>query len=483
MQASIFNTSVPLTGSDQVFLMNTFTDAQLVVSSEAAVLLERLDQFAEFTDDEREAVQELAQHGFVVTDRESERLALDKFFSGVHENTDEMRVTVLTTLQCNFACDYCLQGDHGDYNLHANKMSLETAHQVCDWLTERLDTIKPKKLALTFFGGEPLLNLPVLYEIAERVWAETQLRGVEMQIHVITNGLLLTPEVVDRLKPFGLNGFKVTLDGDRETHDRMRPLRGGQGTFDKIIENVRQVADKCNIAIGGNFDEDSVDSYPALLDFLKTQDFADSLVKVAFKPIISMSPSATAPAKSEMNGMIPLTAVDANGKALGGGCMTAAGSGSAGNSPCDTCHFLDEKMSTLLEETKQRGFHTLDGVHMGPCEIHMKHGYTIGTDGSLYACPGFATETHESVGHIDGRHDSLRAQAEARYDAIGAWRNCGDCSFIPVCAGGCSVASHNELGDINTPSCHKTSIESALVSLAHEAAGLSTPPIGEGGNA
>ena len=36
-----------------------------------------------------------------------------------------MRVTVLTTLQCNFACDYCFQGDHGDYNKHADKMSLE----------------------------------------------------------------------------------------------------------------------------------------------------------------------------------------------------------------------------------------------------------------------------------------------------------------------------------------------------------------------
>ena len=489
MQPSIFNTRVPLSGGNEVFLMNTFTDAQLVVSAEAAALLDRLEAASEterekmsldqsdFSDDERVALQELAKHGFIVDNRQSERVALEKFFSDFHHNTDEMHVTVLTTLQCNFACDYCLQGDHGDYNLHANKMSLETAGNVCDWLTQRLDTVKPRKLALTFFGGEPLLNLPVLYEIAERAWTEAQLRNIEMQIQVITNGLLLTPEVVDRLKPFGLNGFKVTLDGDRETHDRMRPLRGGQATFDRIIENIRQVADKCNIAIGGNFDEESIDSYPALLDFLRGQEFADSLVKVAFKPIISMSPSATPPTT---DGVIPLTAVDPSGKPLGGGCMTSAGAG--GGSPCDSCHFLDEKMSTLMEETKRRGFHTIDGVHMGPCEIHMKHAHTIGTDGSLYACPGFATETHESVGHIDGRQDNLRNQAEARFDAIGAWRSCGDCSFIPVCAGGCSVASHNELGDMNAPTCHKNSFESALVSLAHEAAGLPTPRIGERGN-
>jgi uncharacterized protein len=95
-----------------------------------------------------------------------------------------------------------------------------------------------------------------------------------MIVNVITNGLLLTPEVVDRLHPFGLNGVKITLDGDRETHDRMRPLRGGQGTFDKIIANIRKVSHKCRISIGGNFDASSADAYPALLDFLREQEFA-----------------------------------------------------------------------------------------------------------------------------------------------------------------------------------------------------------------
>ena len=150
--------------------------------------------------------------------------------------------------------------------------------------------------------------------------------------------------------------------------------------------------------------------------------------------------------------------------------MTSAGAG-AGGSPCDSCHFLDEKMSFLREETKKRGFPTLDGVHMRPCEIHARHAYTMGTDGSLYACPGFATEPGASVGHIDTAQNPLQAQAASRFDALAAWRSCGDCSYIPVCAGGCLVAAHNEQGDMNKPACHKSSFESALVSLAHEGAG------------
>jgi len=310
-------------------------------------------------------------------------------------------------------------------------------------------------------AGEPLLNLPVVYYLSERLWAACEARGVRMRSSIITNGLLLTAEVVDRLLPYGLDGVKITLDGDKDTHNRMRPLRGGQGTFDRIIHNVRQVAGKCRIAIGGNFDEGSVDSYPALLDFLAGQDFADKLTRVSFKPVIR-EPKPVAP-----KGMIPLTVVGSQGKPLNGTCMTSAG---GGTSICDNCNFVDEKMSFLRDETTKRGFSTVDGVHMGPCEIHRRHAHTIGPDGALYACPGFSGDAKESTGHIDGRRDASRESAAARFEALAAWKDCDDCAFIPVCAGGCTVAAHAELGDKNRPNCHKTSFEAGLVSLARDAA-------------
>jgi uncharacterized protein len=470
MQPSMFNVRVPLPDRDEVFLMNTFTDAQLIVSRDVVGLLDSLDSPALaatriFDEGERAAIQTLEDNGFVVADRASERAAIDRFFHDFRESTDQLRITILTTLQCNFACDYCIQGDHGDYNKHATKMSMEDAARVAAWIEERLDTLAPGRLVVSFFGGEPLLNLPVLYYLAERLWQATQARGVEQLINVITNGLLLSREIVDRLNPLGLNGVKITLDGDRETHDRMRPLRGGQGTFDRIIRNVREVAGACRIAIGGNFDADSVDSYPALLDFLREQDFADTLGRVAFKPVIR------APQPAKAKGLIPLTPVGADNRPLGGSCMTAAGSGgNVQSSPCDSCHFLDDKMAFLRDETEKRGFHTIDGVHMGPCEIHHRHSYTIGTNGSLYACPGFAGDAAQSVGHIDGRVEPVRQATAARFETMTAWKKCGDCAFIPVCAGGCSMAAHSELGDLQAPTCHKGFLEASLVSLAHRAA-------------
>src|SRR5215510_3269759 len=320
MQPSMFNVKVVLPESNEVFLMNILSDAQLLVSSDVAVLLDRIkDGQRTFNAEEQETVETLVENGFIVDNREDEQQALHKYFTAMREDTDQLRVTVLTTLQCNFACDYCFQGDHGDYNKFAAKMTMEQAEGVARWIETRLDEVRPQKFVMSFFGGEPLLNLPVMYYLAERCHAMCEERGIPQLVNVITNGLLLTRDVVEQLTPYGLNGVKITLDGDRDTHNRMRPLRGRQGTFDRIIENIREVADLVPVTIGGNFDESSVDSYPHLLDFLREQDFGGKLAKVNFKPIVRTEPVSA-------KGIIPLTPVGGK-EALKGTCMTSVGSG------------------------------------------------------------------------------------------------------------------------------------------------------------
>jgi uncharacterized protein len=476
MPSSIFNLRVPLPGDD-VFLMNTLTDAQLIVSQDVAALLDQSVEPDALEDEARDAFNVLVDNGFITPGRDHDRHALTNYMASVSSDSSELNITLLTTLQCNFACDYCFQGDHGDYNKFADKMSMDTAARTAAWIERELDRVRPEKLVLTFFGGEPLLNLSVMYYLAERLWQATSTRGIPQLTSIITNGLLLTEDIVDRMLPFGLKGVKITLDGDRETHNRLRPLRGGQGTFDRIISNMRRIAGKCNIAIGGNFDDSSFASYPALLTFLKEQEFADKLVKVNFKPIVRSQEDAgvMVPSKKSLaDGRLSLTPVNADGvplKPLGGTCMTSAGAGIA--STCDSCSSLDDQMTFLRDETRKHGFKTPDGVHNGPCHVHMKHAHTIGPDGSLYACPGFTGEKGMSTGHIDDRRDSWREIVQEKFDRLSPWKSCGDCAFIPVCAGGCIAASHMTLGDMNTPACHKSSYESAVVSLAHQFASIS----------
>ena len=253
-----------------------------------------------------------------------------------------------------------------------------------------------------------------MYYLAERMWHAAEARGAAMNITIITNGLLLTPEIVDRLLPFGLRGVKITLDGDRDTHNRMRPLRGGQGTFDRIIENIRRVAGRVRIAIGGNFDESSVDSYPALLEFLRRTGFRRPAGQG------QLQAGRFAPRRPALKGILSLTPVNADGKPLGGTCMTVGRQRQAGRLGLRLVRLRGRADVVPPRGNQARtGFPTPDGVHNGPCHVHMKHAHTIGPDGSLYACPGFTGDLGLSTGHIDDRRDSFRdADAREQFDRL-----------------------------------------------------------------
>src|SRR5688572_2591079 len=113
MQPSMFNVQVPVKDTGDVFLMNTLSDAQLLVSSDVSQLLDRVARGESgFDGEERDTIDTLIENGFVVESREDERAVLGEYFTNLRDDTEQMKVTVLTTLQCNFACDYCFQGDH-----------------------------------------------------------------------------------------------------------------------------------------------------------------------------------------------------------------------------------------------------------------------------------------------------------------------------------------------------------------------------------
>src|SRR6476620_7071935 len=103
MQPSMFNLRVPIDGRGEVFLMNTLTDAQLVVSDDVASLLDRaaegtLDGAAGISDLDAErahALGVLREHGFLVASREADRTALDTFFTTIRGDRSELHITVL----------------------------------------------------------------------------------------------------------------------------------------------------------------------------------------------------------------------------------------------------------------------------------------------------------------------------------------------------------------------------------------------------
>ncbi len=101
-----------------------------------------------------------------------------------------------------------------------------------------LHIYRREKVNLAFLGGEPLLNQSLVRECTELGQSLSEETGIRISFSITTNGTLLTFE--DR-EFFERHGFAVTisLDDIGETHDRLRPFRGGQASYAKIIANVR----------------------------------------------------------------------------------------------------------------------------------------------------------------------------------------------------------------------------------------------------
>lgn len=133
-----------------------------------------------------------------------------------------LRTMVLHLAQdCNMACTYCY-ADEGKYGGPRKSMPAAVAERALDYLMTHGD----EKVHVTFFGGEPLMNWPVLRQAVELGEAKAKACGKRISFSFTTNGSLLTEERVDWLAEHRV-GVSVSLDGPDDLQDANRPFRGG----------------------------------------------------------------------------------------------------------------------------------------------------------------------------------------------------------------------------------------------------------------
>jgi len=144
-----------------------------------------------------------------------------------------LKLILFVTEQCNFRCVYCYE----DFKI--GKMHEEVLEGVRNLITKRIDEINV--LELGFFGGEPLLNKNTVLEISN--WAKQLCEGKSISYisSMTTNGYGLDKETFKNLLFSGVTNYQITLDGEKEHHDKMRPAVNGKSTFDKIIGNLKMM--------------------------------------------------------------------------------------------------------------------------------------------------------------------------------------------------------------------------------------------------
>ena len=155
--------------------------------------------------------------------------SIGRAFSNKH-----LELIILPTEKCNFRCVYCYE----DFAI--GKMKPSVVNGVKNFLANRMPNLD--SLAISWFGGEPLLAKDVVLDIARYAKRLSDVHGVKYRGGFTTNASLLTTDLIKQFSDANHLDYQITLDGDRDTHNTTRVLANGKGTFDQIWTNLLNAA-------------------------------------------------------------------------------------------------------------------------------------------------------------------------------------------------------------------------------------------------
>ena len=168
--------------------------------------------------------------------------------------------TIFTTTDCNARCFYC-------YEMGCSRvpMSEETAHRAAEYIAEKCGG---ERVHLTWFGGEPLYNKPVI----DLICNDLSERGVEYDSYIVSNGYLFDDETVTKASElWKLKKVQITLDGTEEVYNRVKAYiyRDGNSPYRIVMDNIGRLLDHgIVVSVRMNIDKHNADDLIHLADEL-----------------------------------------------------------------------------------------------------------------------------------------------------------------------------------------------------------------------
>jgi uncharacterized protein len=322
---------------------------------------------------------------------------------------------------CNLACEYCFAGE-GEYHGRRALMSLEVGKKALDFLVA--NSGNRINLEVDFFGGEPLMNWQVVKELVEYGRSLEEPNNKKFRFTLTTNGVLLNDEIME-FADREMANIVLSIDGRREVHDRMRPFRGGQGSYDLIVPKFLKVAEsrgQTGYYVRGTFTRNNLDFSE---DVLHLADLGFRQISV--EPVVAQPSDAWAIRES------------------------------------DLVKLKEEYDKLALEMIKRRRegsgfnfFHFMIDLEGGPCVAKRLSGCGSGTEylavtpwGDLYPCHQFVGNEKFLMGNVEEGITREEIRDEFKCCNVYAKDKCRRCFAKFYCSGGCAANSYNFHGNIN----------------------------------
>lgn len=143
---------------------------------------------------------------------------------------------------CNLRCEYCFASS-GQFGGKRMLMDESTAVKAVDWLLERSG--EQQDLEINFFGGEPLMNLSVIRKTIDYARSKEKESGKTFKFTMTTNGTLLDDKTIDYINE-NMDSVVLSVDGRKQTNDRIRKYPDGKGCYDKITGQYKKLTEAEN---------------------------------------------------------------------------------------------------------------------------------------------------------------------------------------------------------------------------------------------
>ena len=329
------------------------------------------------------------------------------------------------TNQCNLSCAYCYEYSEDKIvdtasGAQPKFMSEDTARQSIDLLFR--ESGDNAVVHVSFFGGETLMNFPVLSRVVPYARDQAAERGKRVEFNLTTNATLLTGEMIGFLADHDIS-VTVSIDGPREMQNRFRVFHDGRGSYDVMLPRVRELLRRHRSRpIGARVTltsqvNDIVSIYHHLTEEIGFQE-------VGFAPV------TTAPGRDYALGEDGFDQMVAHFKALADEFLEAAVAGRH--------HGFSNLSETLAE------------IHKGlskayPCGAGLGL-IGVATGGDVALCHRFAGSDEHKLGSVTEGLDRAAQTAFLERHHLANKTDCHTCWARPLCSGGCYHEAHTRYG-------------------------------------
>ena len=322
---------------------------------------------------------------------------------------------------CNLACRYCF-AEEGEYHGRRALMSFEVGKKALDFLVA--NSGNRVNLEVDFFGGEPLMNWQVVKDLVAYGRSLEEPHNKKFRFTLTTNGVLLNDEILEFANK-EMSNIVLSIDGRKEINDKMRPFRGGQGSYDIIVPKFLKTAesrDQMNYYVRGTFTHYNLDFSK---DVLHLADLGFKQISV--EPVVAQPEDDYAIREEDLPALM---------------------------------EEYDKLAVEMLKRRKEGNpfnfFHFMIDLEGGPCVAKRLSGCGSGTEylavtpwGDLYPCHQFVGNEDFKLGDVDNGIVREDIRDEFKCCNVYAKEKCKKCFAKFYCSGGCAANSYNFHGNIN----------------------------------